>query len=741
MHLLFADRLPEQTITELESRGHTCVMEPKLSGDELAQRIVGFDGLVVRSTKVKKPVFEAADRLALVVRAGAGTNTIDTDAAATHGVFVCNVPGRNAAAVAELTMGLLLAIDRRIADNVADLRNGQWDKDRYSKANGLLGSTMAVLGLGSIGLLVAERAAAFGIKVQALAKTGRSAEAVARAEEAGITWCDSLEELLHTADIVSLHVPSKAATKNLVDAHFLEQLKPGAILLNTSRGDVVDEAALLEALESGAVRAGLDVFADEPGLRAHRVVLAAGAAPRGRRDPPHRRLDRAGAARDRRGRHRDHRRVHDRRGAPLRQPRRPHPRLVHAHHPPPRPGRRARRGARHAQQRPPQRRAHAEPDLPRRRGRRRHHRRRPPALTGGARGAARRTARAQRDRDRGSVSLVRPFPARVVRAEWAQRLVTGLAELPEDTGTLPPVAPPDPTAYDEPETALHLYRQGDHTGIVCEVAVRAFVDGRVRGHEAVQPQRVDSLVKHMETDAAPALVALLHHAGPVFTRTVDELTATEPMLDFRGPAGLRQQVWRVPASLGAFLAAELSAADHYIADGHHRVAASLAAWEQHDRPDESSVLCVVHPMDGLRLSAFHRRVIGPVSRDELVALLTPSFTVTPLDAAPRAEPGCYGLYAERRWYVVTPRTATDGLDVEVLKTEVLDRQDRPIEIAPAKTQVDELTRRCDADGGVLFTLAPPPLAALTRLADSGGVMPPKTTYFEPKPCAGIFRRP
>ena len=113
---------------------------------------------MVRSTKVKPSVFEAADRLALVIRAGAGTNTIDTDAAASHGVVVSNVPGRNSAAVAELTMGLLLAIDRRIADNVADLRNGRWDKQRYSKAGGLLGSTMGIIGLGSIGLLVAERA-------------------------------------------------------------------------------------------------------------------------------------------------------------------------------------------------------------------------------------------------------------------------------------------------------------------------------------------------------------------------------------------------------------------------------------------------------------------------------------------------------------------------------------------------------------------------------------------------------
>ena len=268
MHLLFADRMPEQTIVDLEARGHTCVMEPGLAADELAGRIAGFDGLVVRSTKVRRAVFEAADRLVLVIRAGAGTNTIDTDAAASHGVFVCNVPGRNAAAVAELTLGLLLAIDRRIADNVRDVREGHWDKQRYSKAEGLLGSTMGIIGLGSIGFSVAERAAAFGIRVQALAKADRSAAASARAEELGITLCDTLEELVSTSDIVSLHVPSNAATKHLVDEAFLARMRPGAILLNTSRGDVVDEAALLAALDAGRVRAALDVFADEPGAGA-----------------------------------------------------------------------------------------------------------------------------------------------------------------------------------------------------------------------------------------------------------------------------------------------------------------------------------------------------------------------------------------------------------------------------------------------------------------------------------------
>lgn len=264
MHLLFADRLAEQTLVDLEARGHVCAMEPGLTADDLPARIAGFDALVVRSTEVKHTVFEAADRLALVIRAGAGTNTIDTDAAARRGVLVSNVPGRNAAAVAELTMGLLLAIDRRIADNVADLRNGHWDKKRYSTADGLLGSTMGIIGLGSIGFAVAERAAAFGIQVQSLAKAGRPAQVVSRAEELDITMCESARELLSSSDIVTLHVPSSEDTRHLVDESFLDQMRNGAILLNTSRGDVVDERALLKALDAGTVRAGLDVFADEP---------------------------------------------------------------------------------------------------------------------------------------------------------------------------------------------------------------------------------------------------------------------------------------------------------------------------------------------------------------------------------------------------------------------------------------------------------------------------------------------
>ena len=145
-------------------------------------------------------------------------------------------------------------------------------------------------------------------------------------------------------------------------------------------------------------------------------------------------------------------------------------------------------------------------------------------------------------------------------------------------------------------------------------------------------------------------------------------------------------------------------------------------------------------MDGLRLSAFHRRVPGPVDLDAVLELLAPSFAVAATAGPPPPSPGSLGLYAEGRWYAVTRRAADAELDVEVLRAQVLDPLGRTLDIASARTFVDELTRRCDADGGVLFTLAPPRIATLTRLADADEVMPAKTTYFEPKPCAGIFLR-
>ena len=342
---------------------------------------------------------------------------------------------------------------------------------------------------------------------------------------------------------------------------------------------------------------------------------------------------------------------------------------------------------------------------------------------------------------------VRPFPALVVREAFTRRLSPGWPSSPRTPALFRPWlrwTPRRTTSRSLRCTSTGRSR-GDAscTGVVCDVAVPAFVGGRVRGHEAVQAQRVESLVHHhATTDVPPALVALLHRAGPAYARTLDEVCRTPPNLEFAGPGGLQQTVWRVPEGDAlASLADELSASDLYIADGHHRVAAALEAWRRGGESEDAGVLCVIHPMDGLRLSAFHRRVIGPVDTGPLLDLLAPTFRVEPATTTLPHAAGSFGLYADGSWHAVTPFAAAPGLDVELLQTRVLDHLSQPVEIAPAKTQVDELTRRCDADGGVLFTLAPPPLETLTSLADAGDVMPPKTTYFEPKPCAGIFRRP
>jgi D-3-phosphoglycerate dehydrogenase len=264
MRVLFADAVDPSTVQILEERGHTCATEPSISADELPDRISGVQVLVVRSTRVTGETIGAADALELIVRAGAGTNTIDVDAASEVGIYVTNVPGRNAIAVAELTMGLLLAIDRRIPDNVADLRAGAWNKATYGKADGLFGKSMGIVGLGDIGLAVAERATAFGLRVQAIRKD-REEDVEDRIRALGIELVGSLEELMATSDVVSVHVPAVPETAGMIDEALLGRMKEGAILLNTARGDVVDGAALLEAIDTRGLRVGLDVYPDEPG--------------------------------------------------------------------------------------------------------------------------------------------------------------------------------------------------------------------------------------------------------------------------------------------------------------------------------------------------------------------------------------------------------------------------------------------------------------------------------------------
>lgn len=272
MRILFADKFPSKQLEQLRRDGHETSLQPDLQADGIPSVIAGQHVLVVRGTKVGKPTLDAADQLKMVIRAGAGTNTIDRQYASEKGIPVCNVPGKNAVAVAELTMGLLLSIDRNIPDNVRELRDGLWNKKTFSNATGLFGRSIGIIGAGAIGMAVAERASAFGLKVIMIEKSGRAPEMLDRMQVLGVQTVRDLRQLAKMSDIVSVHVPAAPGTQNLIDAEFLGWMRDDSILLNTSRGDVVDERALLAALDEKHMRAGLDVYMNEPGASSGEFV-------------------------------------------------------------------------------------------------------------------------------------------------------------------------------------------------------------------------------------------------------------------------------------------------------------------------------------------------------------------------------------------------------------------------------------------------------------------------------------
>jgi len=265
MKILIADSFPASHEDKLKAGDHQITADASLEGDALQAAIADHEVLIVRSTKVPAPVLEAASNLKLVIRAGAGTNTIDKNTAAELGIKVCNVPGANSIAVAELVMGLMISLDRNIPDNVTDLNSGVWNKKKYSVARGLYGQSVGILGLGSIGFAVAERARAFGMDVFAISKPNRSDAASQRIKDAGIQQLASLDELLSRCDIITLHMPANEDTTGMVNQAFLSKMKDGAMLINTSRGELVDEAAVLDAIDSKGLRVGLDVYNNEPG--------------------------------------------------------------------------------------------------------------------------------------------------------------------------------------------------------------------------------------------------------------------------------------------------------------------------------------------------------------------------------------------------------------------------------------------------------------------------------------------
>ncbi len=262
MNILIADKFESFGIEKLREAGCEVTFEPDLKDDTLTDAIAktACEVLIVRSTKVNAAALAANDQLKLVIRAGSGYDTIDFSTAADKNIRVCNCPGMNAVAVAELTLGLMVALDRRIVDGTADLRRGAWNKKEYSKARGLKGRTLGVVGLGRIGYEVAKRAAAFDMELLYVDEVERKdLEA-----ELGIRKT-TLEELLRVSDYVTLHVPGGGETKHLIGAGELATMKPTAFVLNCSRGGIIDETALASAIESGTIAgAGLDVFEIEP---------------------------------------------------------------------------------------------------------------------------------------------------------------------------------------------------------------------------------------------------------------------------------------------------------------------------------------------------------------------------------------------------------------------------------------------------------------------------------------------
>jgi D-3-phosphoglycerate dehydrogenase len=264
VRVLLADRFPDHHTDRLRQLGHAVTRLPEVSADNLPGALQDHQIVVVRSTRVSSATIDAGASLRLIVRAGSGTDTIDVDAAARRDIAVCNVPGRNALAVAELAVGLLLAIDRRIPEQVGDLRAGRWQKGTYQAADGIAGRAVGIVGLGDIGLAVAQRLAAFETRLHAVASTDRDPERQRRAEQLGMTFVPDISALAGSCDVLTFHVPLSERTRGLIGEPLVSQVPVGAILINTSRGDLVDPATLLPALDERNLRVGLDVHPDEP---------------------------------------------------------------------------------------------------------------------------------------------------------------------------------------------------------------------------------------------------------------------------------------------------------------------------------------------------------------------------------------------------------------------------------------------------------------------------------------------
>ncbi len=258
--VLVADDLSPEGIEILRGAGLEVDVKVGMKPDELEAVIADYDALVVRSaTKVTARILEKAGRLRLVGRAGVGVDNVDLPAATRRGVLVMNTPGGSSVTVAELAVGMILALSRHIAQATASIKGGKWEKKRF-QGRELAGKTLGVVGIGNIGSVVVDRCLGMKMKVVAYDPFISPEAAVKLGAE-----LVSLDDLWARSDVISLHVPLTEQTRDIVNARTIARMKPGALLVNCARGGLVDEAALAEALAAGRLGgAALDVFQKEP---------------------------------------------------------------------------------------------------------------------------------------------------------------------------------------------------------------------------------------------------------------------------------------------------------------------------------------------------------------------------------------------------------------------------------------------------------------------------------------------
>jgi uncharacterized protein (DUF1015 family) len=309
------------------------------------------------------------------------------------------------------------------------------------------------------------------------------------------------------------------------------------------------------------------------------------------------------------------------------------------------------------------------------------------------------------------------------------------------------------------DPALYVYRieqNGDvHTGIVADLDVSGFVDGRVLGHEDTNPAKVEALAKHFE--AVPTrseLVAVMYRDDDKVNAVVNTTTASEPLLELVDLTDVRQQVWRIADADASVIIERLGQRRHYVADGHHRVAATVARWRGHGSPRGGTVLCVLYPESQTHLLAFHRLVAGPIDTESLLVGLKERYNISvveePTPARPIADHGTFGLHLGAQWYELKRRSderadGASGLDVALIDHEIL----RPLlgvfsgheRVSYVSDLADVIEVAATHPEHALFLLAAPTHDELIDIAERGEVMPPKSTYIEPKPRAGVFLHP